>query len=123
MVGERWDHILKLGMMQRHDSGDCVKLTKLLRVLDALLDQAGMRRCGGIRAERGEAKLGQAVNKSAVTASDIEDARARGDRRPEDRVEILPPPRIGHTAETYQSSASKYGCRGPISLDWSARRL
>jgi hypothetical protein len=29
-----------------------------LRVLDALLDQAGVRRCGGIRAERVEAKLG-----------------------------------------------------------------
>ncbi len=107
MVGERWGHILKLGMMQRHDSGNCVKLTKLLRVLDALLDQAGVRRCGGIDAERVEAKLGQAVNKSAVTASDIEDARVRRDRRPEDCVEVLPPPRIGHTTKTYQPAASE----------------
>ncbi len=92
MVGERWDRILKLGMMQRHDSGNGVELTKLLRVLDALLDQTGVRRCGGIHAERVEAELVQAVNKSAVTTSDIEDARVRRDRCPEDCVEVLPPP-------------------------------
>ena len=51
-----------------------------------------MGRSGRIHPGRVEAKLDQAVNQSAVTTSDIEDARAPRDRRVQDYVEVLPPP-------------------------------
>jgi hypothetical protein len=61
-------------MVQRHDGDNCIELAQLLRVFDTLPDQTRVRRCGGIHSERVEAKLGQAVNQSAITTSDIEDA-------------------------------------------------
>ncbi len=61
-------------MVQRHDGGRCVKLSQLLRVFNTLPDQARVRGRGGIHSECVEAKLGQAVDQSAVTTSDVEDA-------------------------------------------------
>src|SRR5580704_10529514 len=102
-VGERPDHSVKVSMVQRHDGGNCVKLTQQSRVLNTHRDQARVRRCGRIHSEHVEAKPGQAVNQAAVATSDIEDARTHRDRRREDSVEVLPPPRISHTPETYPS--------------------
>ena len=100
-------------MVQRHDGGNCVKLTQQSRVLNTHRDQARVRRCGRIHSEHVEAKLSQAVNQAAVATSDIEDARTRRDRRRKDSVEVLPPPRISHTPETYQVAARERGCPGP----------
>ena len=61
-------------MVQRHHGGHRIKLAQPLRVFNTLPDQAWVRGCGGIHSERVEAKLGQAVNQSAVTTSDIENA-------------------------------------------------
>ena len=52
------------------------------------------------------------VRKQIVVDTPIEDARTRGDRRREDSVEVLPPPRISHTPETYQRAARERGCPG-----------
>ena len=60
-----------------------------------------------------EPTTGQAVDQSAVATSDIEDARTRRDRCREDSVEVLPPPRISHTPETYQVAVRERGCPGP----------
>ena len=108
-------------MVQRHDGGNCVKLTFQLRVLNTHRDQALVRRCGRIHSERVEAKLGQAVNQSAVATSDVQHARTCRDRRRKDSVEVLPPPRSSHTPETYQVAARERGAPGVPCLHVQAK--
>src|SRR5580704_17754464 len=56
---------------------------------------------GRIHAESVKAKFSQAVNQSAVTTPNVKDARAYGKHRRDGRVEVLPPPRVGHRPEPY----------------------
>jgi hypothetical protein len=118
-VGERPNRSVKFGMVQRHDGGNCIKLAQPLRVFNTLPHQTRMRRCGGIHSECVEAKLSQAVNESAVTTSDIEDACACRDYRPKNCIEVLPPPRIGHTPKRTNLPPASAAGLSPILPGWS----
>jgi hypothetical protein len=73
-------------------------------MLDRLADQARAGGSGRINADRVETKLHQAIDQAAVTAPDIEDTGACRKCSRDDRVEVPPPPRIGHRQEPYLPS-------------------
>ncbi len=65
-------------------------------MLDAFLDQSRVARGVGVYAEGVVAESAQTVDQPTVAAADVEDARARGQRRGDDHVELSPPSSVRH---------------------------
>jgi hypothetical protein len=101
---KRRGHDVQLGVVQRHDRDGCVKRASRSYVLEGLADQARAGGSGRINADRVETKFHEAVGQAAVTAPDIEDTGACRKRSRDDRVEVCPPPGIGHGQKPYLPS-------------------
>ena len=49
-----------------------------------------------IHTDRVKAELGQTVDQSAIATAEVKDPRTASEHRSENRVEVLPPPIVGH---------------------------
>jgi hypothetical protein len=66
------------------------------RAWDSCLDQTRVGGRAGIHADRIKAELGQTIDQCAIATAEVKDPRTPRQHRRDNRVQVVPPPVVGH---------------------------
>jgi len=100
-------------MVKGHDGRDRIEGCKSRRLLDRLPGQPRVVRRVWIHTVRVEARFGETIDQPAIPAAKVEHPRARRKGCSDNRIELPPPPIVGHLRDLTGASDVVSRSEGP----------